>query len=460
MPKRAAILLLAVVALAAAFPPGASAQPASPGMPSAESRAAGQEVPTYIVEFLPNPDPDPATNPLHPEGINEDGDATGYFDWPYQAFVYTDQGGTVFLPNLPGRSFGLGAEINELEQVAGRSGFDSIDDPERAVRWVGRAPQDLGTLGGTDSRGYSINNLGHVVGSSRVDPRTSETHAFFYSDETGMIDIAPGLSASVARDLNESDVVTGEAGTAFRWEDGVMRFLGAPPGFAFSAGLAINESNQVAGFVNSSTGNDQRFAIHTEGVGWQVIGGPRERAYLWGINDNGDAVGTGTSGGFDLGFVNLEGSGLFDLTDLLGTDEWIILAAYDINNSGQILAHATSTGGGRFRAGAVRLTPVSEACTLAGTDGDDVLTGTAGDDVICGLGGNDTMLGRGGNDTLIGGDGNDTLKGDRGSDSLLGEFGDDTLSSRDRVSGNDSVDGGAGTDTCRTDPGDSKVDCP
>ncbi|MBA3728911.1 MAG: hypothetical protein H0W94_06910, partial [Actinobacteria bacterium] len=62
MSKRAAILLLAVVALAAALAPGAWAQPASPGVRSTGPPAAGQEVPTYIVEFLPNPDPEPGTN--------------------------------------------------------------------------------------------------------------------------------------------------------------------------------------------------------------------------------------------------------------------------------------------------------------------------------------------------------------------------------------------------------------
>lgn len=417
------------------------------------------EPPRYIVQFLPNPDPDPFNNPMRPWGLNEDGDVTGNFDYPYRAFVTTDASETVLLPNLPGQSFGFGDEINEVGQVAGSSGFDSIEDPEHAVRWTGGTPQDLGTLRGGDSGAYSLNDLGQVVGWSEVDPRTSETHPFFFSDETGMIDIVPQAFDGRAFDINESGQVTGVADfTAFRWRDGVYEDLGAPPGFSYSSGLAINESGQVAGSVNNVSGNDKRFARYTDGVGWELIGGPRNTAFLWGINDAGDAVGEGTSGGFDLGFVFLDGQGLFLLDQLLATTEWTVFSAKDINNSGQIVAYASSIGG-RPRAGAVLLTPVSVACTIIGTDGDDVLTGTASPDVICGLDGNDMIVGRGGNDTLIGGNGDDSIKGDSGIDSLFGESGNDRIHTQDRRSG-DIADGGSGTDRCVTDRGDRMLDCP
>ena len=93
------------------------------------------------------------------------------------------------------------------------------------------------------------------------------------------------------------------------------------------------------------------------------------------------------------------------------------------------------------------------ACTITGTQRNDVLRGTNRADVICGLGGNDIIYGFGGNDTLIGGNGNDTLhggagndalRGDAGNDTLVGNAGDDTLIGG---SGNDRLDGQVGHDT-------------
>jgi len=79
---------------------------------------------------------------------------------------------------------------------------------------------------------------------------------------------------------------------------------------------------------------------------------------------------------------------------------------------------------------------VVAGCTVAGTDGTDVLHGTRGDDVMCGRGGHDLILGGDGNDIILGGDGNDILLGGRGDDILDGEGGVDL------------VLGGPGSDTC------------
>ena len=323
----------------------------------AEPRSADRAPPQYRVEFLPNPDPDPANNPLRPSGINERGTVTGTFDYPYRAFVSNGRR-TILLPNLSGKTFGFGEEINDRGQVAGSSGFDAIEDPQRAVRWVRGQPQDLGTLGGTDSFGYSINNKGHVVGGSYVSPSTTDSDPFLWTPSNGMVNLAPGPSSGRAFDVNELDEVAGTDGsTAFLWRDGGLQYLGAPPGFSISSGLAINESGQVAGNVDDPPAGGESFARHTDGVGWETFGGRRPQAAFWGINDRGDAVGVGTSGGFDMAFVYIEGEGLFLLDALLATDGWTILAAYDINNAGQIAAYASSTQGPP-RAGAVRLTPV------------------------------------------------------------------------------------------------------
>jgi Ca2+-binding RTX toxin-like protein len=138
----------------------------------------------------------------------------------------------------------------------------------------------------------------------------------------------------------------------------------------------------------------------------------------------------------------------------------------------------------------------SAACTISGTNGNDVLNGTAGNDVICGGGGNDKIYGldgadilkagdgddllvggngydllvgdkgiddlRGGNgnDTLRGGDQGDTLLGGGNSDALFGALGADSLNTQDGVSANDSADGGADSDSCTFDSGDFLTSCP
>ena len=198
----------------------------------------------YRVEYIPRPASRP-DSPLVAQGINDNGDMTGWITGsPGRAWVFTDGSGTTLLPNLPGKANGFAWEINDFGRVAGSSGFESIEPPERAVRWTNDTPQDLGTLG-TDSRAYSVNNLGHVVGTSTV----SNSHGFFWSDATGMVDVAPNVGFTTAYDLNDSDQITGRAGNgyAFLWQNGVISYLPPPAPWRYSAGLAINENGQIAG---------------------------------------------------------------------------------------------------------------------------------------------------------------------------------------------------------------------
>lgn len=88
--------------------------------------------------------------------------------------------------------------------------------------------------------------------------------------------------------------------------------------------------------------------------------------------------------------------------------------------------------------------PPSSACTILGTDGDDVITGTSGDDVICGLGGDDRIDAGRGNDIVFAGPGNDTVYGDRGRDILNGGSGSDYINGG---RSNDYIDGGPDDDT-------------
>lgn len=84
------------------------------------------------------------------------------------------------------------------------------------------------------------------------------------------------------------------------------------------------------------------------------------------------------------------------------------------------------------------------ACSIGGTDGDDVLVGTAGHDEICGFGGDDTIRGGRHGDWIVGGDGDDRIEGGQGGDRVFGGAGADVLAGG---SGKDHLGGGAGDDT-------------
>ena len=91
---------------------------------------------------------------------------------------------------------------------------------------------------------------------------------------------------------------------------------------------------------------------------------------------------------------------------------------------------------------------------LGGTEGNDKLTagpsdadtmwGDGGNDVIDGGGGADFLFGGDGNDTVIGGQGDDTMHGDAGNDTIYGGDGIDTIFGGD---GNDYMEGGRGDDS-------------
>jgi len=84
----------------------------------------------------------------------------------------------------------------------------------------------------------------------------------------------------------------------------------------------------------------------------------------------------------------------------------------------------------------------TEATSLFGNTGEDLLrSGSAAERLFGGVG-NDTIDGKRGNDAINGGDGNDTLRGGTGNDAIDGSRGDDTGLL------------GAGDDSFRWDPGD------
>lgn len=97
-----------------------------------------------------------------------------------------------------------------LDQVSSRARIWQLDLSGNVV-----SRTDLGTLGGPNSSGTSINNDGHVVGSSTLTSGGSE-YAFLYRNDT-MINLGSlGNRGSWAAAVNDSDTIVGTYQTSVR----------------------------------------------------------------------------------------------------------------------------------------------------------------------------------------------------------------------------------------------------
>ena len=207
---------------------------------------------------------------------------------------------------------------------------------------------DLGTVAGTVSHPFAINNAGQVVGRSYAS--TGASRAFLWQGDT-MVDLNSLIPANsgwvleVATAINQSGHIVG-LGTlvgsqrAFLWRDGQVTDLGTLGG-TFSQALGINDVGQVVGcsaIANSAarhaflwqngTMTDLNSLIPTDS-GWAL-----ECAAA--INDAGQIVGSGRHG-FQRAFLWQDGQ----VSDLGTGRHWNGESdARSINNVGQVVGSA------------------------------------------------------------------------------------------------------------------------
>ena len=127
-----------------------------------------------------------------------------------------------------------------------------------ATVWKKGTAENLGTLGGDDSTGIAINDLGYVTGASlRAD---GERHAFLASNGQ-LIDLgALGGSWSAGYAINNAGQIAGTSSMAsgayhaFLWDEAKgMRDLGTLRRNE-SRGFAVNASGEVAGAATTPDG--------------------------------------------------------------------------------------------------------------------------------------------------------------------------------------------------------------
>jgi probable HAF family extracellular repeat protein len=279
-------------------------------------------------------------NTIRPMAINDSGQVAGFGRFNgHDAFFYAN-GSLVDLGVLPGNANSDAFGINASGDVVGSSALGSGGSP-RAFLYHGGNLIDLGS-----GFANAINSTGDIVGKSE------NLRAVRYANGA-MIDLGNfgDRQQTSAIDINDSGQIVGNSfvlasaspGTyvshAFLYEAGVWRDLGLPAGVPLAIPSAINNAGQVVGNSNESLGAFNRPPfLYTDGTNYNL------QSLL-------DDSGVG---------LNLE-------------------LAYDINDSGVILAEGYASNASYSGYQAVLLTPVPEPSSL-------VSAGIAAAMVICSRG--------------------------------------------------------------------------
>jgi probable HAF family extracellular repeat protein len=243
--------------------------------------------------------------------------------------------------------------INDAGKVVGNTG----DWPNiHATAWVGTTATDLGTLGGSRSFAYGVNNSGLVVGAATT-AEDAANHATIWNG-TNATDLGTlGGISSFAYGVNDSGRVVGEACLAADaachatiWIDTAATDLGTLGGNG-SVARAVNNLGQVVGEADI-TGNSTYLAA----IWRSANGGPYVITELsslgWGygsaraVNNIGQVVGRAYASDSEFHAAIWNDSVIADLNvglDPTAVDAgWLLTDALGINDLGQIVGNATN----------------------------------------------------------------------------------------------------------------------
>ena len=288
--------------------------------------------------------------------INNHGEVTG--SDASNGFIY--DGGTITTLGTLGSTVGSAAPdaINDMGQVAGVS-LTAANVPN-AFLYTGGPLQDLGALPGyPESIALDLNDGGDVVGVSKTRDG-SASHAFLYHNNA-----LTDLGSGAANAINASGVIVGtsESDRAVLYENGSVIDLGNFGNSLLTSAIDINNLGQIvgSGLIKSGSSFVSHPFLYESGV-WHDLGLPVgiPLGVPSAINNLGQVVGNsngslGTISRPPFLYTNGEIYNLQSLLDASGAGLSLELA-YDINDSGTVLAEGATSHGYE----AVLLTPVPE----------------------------------------------------------------------------------------------------
>jgi probable HAF family extracellular repeat protein len=294
----------------------------------------------------------------------------------------------------PGEFFLKGIQSQIVQSTSDNSPMDGVqlasDAGNRFPRGYRYFITNLGTLGGTESSAYAINDSDQVVGSS-LTMGDAASHSFLYSNgqmrdlsplnsgnlltagptginnsgeivsgvivggvyvpaifdsNTGKIRLIGSLGGvtnfgfnGVATSINSAGHAVGysylDASNrhAFLYKNGVLSDIGSFGGY--SGALAINDQDVIAGFASDQSNGTARAFVFSNGVMTELdpSGIPLE-SYANGINNSGQVVGEFLTTSQDSFHAFLYSGGTFTDLGFAGSPE---TNASAINDQGQIV---------------------------------------------------------------------------------------------------------------------------
>lgn len=268
--------------------------------------------------------------------------------------------------------------INDLAQAVGWSRIDFATSlpptSQRAFLWQNPKITNLGTIGGTISRAYGINNKRQIVGFSLTT--NGIPHAFVWQNSTIKdLETYGTDNASVAWAINNSNQVVGwsyqdlnppyvptrtsiyqinKTSHAVLWQNGDVIDLGTLSGDNFSQAFNINNQGQILGWSFNTSNNIVPGTTHVfrwekgtmTNLGNLVAPTGYTSSLVYDINNKGQVVGSlQSSSGEFAAFVWQNGT-LTNLGNLGGTANGSSISeAFDINEAGAVVGVSSASSG-------------------------------------------------------------------------------------------------------------------
>lgn len=203
-------------------------------------------------------------------GINDAGQVVGsaWNTQGTQRATIISNGSLVDLGNLMLNGYSAGNAINNSGQVTGEA-----QTPYGGHAFITRNGEmvDLGAFAWGVSRGWAINDIGQVAGTSFVT--NNEKHAFITTLEDNMIDIGLSGYSSEALGINNAGQAVGYFGDnfggskrAFVTLNGVMTdlntLIAANIGWTLMEAYDVNNSGQIVGWGIAANGLQRAFLLN------------------------------------------------------------------------------------------------------------------------------------------------------------------------------------------------------